>query len=86
MDDCKDEETAKFCKKQKKKGKCKDAKISKKCMKTCDACPKLPTEYGELKFCANICTVPERSKFRWSQVLTKNYFISPRTTHEYLGI
>ena len=49
MDDCKDEETAKFCKKQAKKGKCKDAKISKKCMKTCDACPKPPTEYGELK-------------------------------------
>merc|ERR1712156_951791 len=46
MDDCKDEETAKFCKKQKKKGKCKDAKISKKCMKTCDACPKPQTEYG----------------------------------------
>ena len=35
---CEDIKSAKFCKKQKKKGKCKKASIWKKCKLTCDKC------------------------------------------------
>jgi len=37
---CKDEKSAKYCKKALKKGKCKKASVYKKCMKTCDKCDK----------------------------------------------
>ena len=35
---CEDIKSAKFCKKAKKKGKCKKASIWKKCQLTCDKC------------------------------------------------
>ena len=35
---CKDQKSFKFCKKQKKKGKCSKSGIWKKCKKTCDKC------------------------------------------------
>ena len=35
---CEDIKSAKFCKKQKKKGKCKKASIWKKCKLTCNKC------------------------------------------------
>ena len=37
--DCKDIFSSKKCKKLKKKGKCENKKISKKCMETCQKCP-----------------------------------------------
>ena len=36
--DCMDNISTKKCKKLKKKGKCKDKKIWKKCMETCQKC------------------------------------------------
>jgi hypothetical protein len=36
--ECKDKISAKKCKKLKKKGKCEDKKIWKKCMETCQKC------------------------------------------------
>ena len=37
--DCKDKFSLKKCQKLKKKGKCDNKKISKKCMETCQKCP-----------------------------------------------
>ena len=35
---CEDIKSAKYCKKQKKKGKCKKASVWKKCQSTCEKC------------------------------------------------
>ena len=37
-EECEDAKSSKYCNKMKKKGKCDNKKIAKKCQKTCDAC------------------------------------------------
>merc|ERR1712020_580495 len=52
---CEDEGSAKFCKKNKKK--CKKAKIAKKCKKTCDKCDEGPEpceDTGSKKQCKKV--------------------------------
>merc|ERR1712156_739197 len=56
---CKDEGSAKFCKKNKKK--CKKAKISKQCKKTCNKCGPEPCEdTGSKKQCGKVNVKKQR--------------------------